>query len=129
MPPVSITSKRRPSCSADPCMRSRVIPGSSPTIARRCPVMRLKRVDFPTLGLPTMTTVGMALDMKFYDSRRMIACLQHFLYFEKRGQCHASRPHGRSKGIYSRWHTIRSLSRAEDVLHEALSLWEGRERR
>src|SRR5437867_8708810 len=68
MPPVSITSKRRPSCSADPCMRSRVIPGSSPTIARRCPVMRLKRVDFPTLGLPTMTTVGMAADMKPHDS-------------------------------------------------------------
>src|SRR2546421_3093892 len=87
MPPVSITSKRRPSCSADPCMRSRVIPGSSPTIARRCPVMRLKRVDFPTLGLPTTTTVGMALDMKFYDSRRrMIACLQQFLYSEIRGR-------------------------------------------
>jgi hypothetical protein len=39
-------------------------------MARRCPVMRLKRVDFPTLGLPTMTTVGMALDMIFHDSRR-----------------------------------------------------------
>jgi hypothetical protein len=36
---------------------------------RRCPVMRLKRVDFPTLGLPTMTTVGMAFDMILYDSR------------------------------------------------------------
>jgi len=32
--------------------------------------MRLKRVDFPTLGLPTMTTVGMALDMNLHDSRR-----------------------------------------------------------
>src|ERR1039457_6624531 len=70
MPPVSISSKRRPSCSAVPCIRSRVMPGSSPTMARRCPVMRLKRVDFPTLGLPTMTTVGMALDMIFHDSRR-----------------------------------------------------------
>jgi hypothetical protein len=29
-------------------------------MARRCPVIRLKRVDFPTLGLPTMTTVGVA---------------------------------------------------------------------
>src|SRR5580700_6899932 len=44
------------------------MPGSSPTMARRCPVMRLKRVDFPTLGLPTMTTVGMALDIKNHDS-------------------------------------------------------------
>src|SRR5664279_3696633 len=68
MPPVSITSKRRPSCSAVPCMRSRVIPGSSPTMERRCPVMRLKRVDFPTLGLPTITTVGMAFDMLSHDS-------------------------------------------------------------
>src|SRR6516225_4305533 len=69
MPPVSISSKRRPSCSAVPWMRSRVIPGSSPTMARRCPVIRLKRVDFPTLGLPTMTTVGMAADMKSHDNR------------------------------------------------------------
>src|SRR5947207_9695799 len=50
-------------------MRSRVMPGSSPTMARRCPVIRLKRVDFPTLGLPTMTTVGMAADMKLHDNR------------------------------------------------------------
>src|SRR5438552_5482009 len=69
MPPVSITSKRRPSCSATPWMRSRVMPGSSPTMARRCPVMRLKRVDFPTLGLPTMTTVGMGAGMKSHDNR------------------------------------------------------------
>src|ERR1043165_934430 len=68
MPPVSISSKRRPSCSAVPWMRSRVMPGSSPTMARLCPVMRLKRVDFPTLGLPTMTTVGTA-DMNPHDSR------------------------------------------------------------
>src|SRR5258708_4562057 len=70
MPPVSISSKRRPSCSAVPCIRSRVMPGSSPTMERRCPVIRLKRVDFPTLGLPTMTTVGMAFDMILHDSRR-----------------------------------------------------------
>src|SRR5215471_17853812 len=49
-------------------MRSRVMPGSSPVMARRDPVMRLKRVDFPTLGLPTMTTVGMAADMKPHNS-------------------------------------------------------------
>src|SRR5215467_4717610 len=68
MPPVSISSNRRRSCSAVPWMRSRVMPRSSPTMARRCPVMRLKRVDFPTLGLPTMTTVGMAADMKSHDN-------------------------------------------------------------
>jgi hypothetical protein len=52
-----------PRCSACPCMRSRVIPGSSPTMARRWPVMRLKRVDLPTFGRPTMTTVGMGFGM------------------------------------------------------------------
>src|SRR5450432_548550 len=75
MPPVSINSKGRPSCSAVPYMRSRVIPDSSPTMARRCPVMRLKRVDFPTLGLPTMTTVGMASDMKLHDSSVFAAAM------------------------------------------------------
>src|SRR6185437_7051314 len=40
-------------------MRSRVIPGSSPTMARREPISRLKSVDLPTLGRPTMATVGM----------------------------------------------------------------------
>src|SRR5690242_16689498 len=37
-------------------MRSRVIPGSSVTIDRRVPVRRLKIVDLPTLGRPTITT-------------------------------------------------------------------------
>src|SRR6202161_1553103 len=35
------------------------MPGSSPTMARREPTMRLKSVDLPTLGRPTMATVGM----------------------------------------------------------------------
>src|SRR5438046_4358752 len=39
-------------------MRSRVIPGSLVTMARRVPVKRLKSVDLPTLGRPTMTSDG-----------------------------------------------------------------------
>src|SRR5215470_4076230 len=39
-------------------MRSRVMPGSSPTMARREPARRLKSVDLPTLGRPTMAMVG-----------------------------------------------------------------------
>src|SRR5208282_2354210 len=39
-------------------MRSRVIPGSSVTMERRLSVRRLKSVDLPTLGRPTMTTEG-----------------------------------------------------------------------
>src|SRR5690348_15681792 len=49
-------------------MRSRVMPGSSPTIARRSPVIRLKSVDFPTLGRPTITTVGSKADMHPHDN-------------------------------------------------------------
>src|ERR671926_1655164 len=37
-------------------MRSRVMPGSSPTMDRRSPISRLKRVDLPTFGRPTMAT-------------------------------------------------------------------------
>src|SRR5579862_8397703 len=39
-------------------MRSRVMPGSSPTMERREPVSRLKRVDLPTFGRPTMAKTG-----------------------------------------------------------------------
>src|SRR6267143_693784 len=39
-------------------MRSRVIPGSLVTMERRVPVKRLKSVDLPTLGRPTITRDG-----------------------------------------------------------------------
>src|SRR5687767_9734811 len=39
-------------------MVSRVVPATGATIARRVSVMRLNRVDFPTFGRPTSTTVG-----------------------------------------------------------------------
>src|ERR1700686_4733316 len=39
-------------------MRSRVMPGSSVTIARLVPVKRLNNVDLPTLGRPTITSDG-----------------------------------------------------------------------
>ena len=41
-------------------MRSRVIPGSSPTIDRRVPVMRLNSVDLPTFGRPQIATSGIS---------------------------------------------------------------------
>src|SRR5579862_7802348 len=44
-------------------MRSRVIPGSFVTIERRVPVRRLKRVDLPTLGRPTITMDGSSFVM------------------------------------------------------------------
>jgi hypothetical protein len=39
-------------------MRSRVMPGSLVTMERRVPVRRLKSVDLPTLGRPTITIDG-----------------------------------------------------------------------
>src|ERR1700674_1630910 len=44
-------------------MRSRVMPGSLVTMERREPVKRLKSVDLPTLGRPTITSDGRACVM------------------------------------------------------------------
>ncbi len=57
-PPVSTSQNFRPFHSPSPKCRSRVVPASADTIAFRPPWMRLKSVDFPTLGRPTMATVG-----------------------------------------------------------------------
>src|SRR6266853_4248567 len=46
-------------------MRSRVMPGSLVTMERRVPVNRLKRVDLPTLGRPTITSDGSRSGMDF----------------------------------------------------------------
>src|SRR5918993_303893 len=57
-PPVSTRRKDRPSQSASTSLRSRVTPGFSSTMAARRPTTRLRRVDLPTLGRPTMATTG-----------------------------------------------------------------------
>ena len=44
-----------------PYRRSRVMPGSSPTMARRDPTSRLNSVDLPTLGRPTMAMRGLKI--------------------------------------------------------------------
>src|SRR6202050_4858865 len=48
-------------------MRSRVMPGSSPTMERRVPRMALNRVDLPTLGRPTITTDGSSGTLRFWQ--------------------------------------------------------------
>ena len=63
MPPVSISSKKRGSVvGADLDERadavSRVTPATSSTMAMRRPASQLKREDLPTLGRPTITTLG-----------------------------------------------------------------------
>src|SRR4028119_1795739 len=47
-----------PSRLASPSRRSRVTPGRSSTSASFLPTSRLNRVDLPTLGRPTIATVG-----------------------------------------------------------------------
>src|SRR5262245_65685019 len=64
MPPVSTISKDLPFQVALPYMRSRVMPGSSVTMDRRCPIIRLNRVDLPTFGRPTMAIRGRGEFMK-----------------------------------------------------------------
>ena len=56
-PAVSHTRKRRGPRRPTPSRRSRVTPGSASTMAARRPTRRLNRVDFPTLGRPTIATV------------------------------------------------------------------------
>ena len=54
---VSITEKEWPNHSHLPYRRSLVIPASSSTMAWRSPIIRLKIVDLPTFGLPTIATM------------------------------------------------------------------------
>src|SRR5436190_23421232 len=48
-------------------MRSRVIPGSSVTMERRWPIKRLKSVDLPTFGRPTIAMSGNEDGMKSFS--------------------------------------------------------------
>ena len=61
MPPVSTTKKSCPAQSPSATSRSRVVPGTSSTIANRCPTKRLKSVLLPTFGLPTRTTTDFCM--------------------------------------------------------------------
>ena len=56
-PPVSASVNVRWFHSVGAIRASRVVPATGATMDRRVPVMRLKRVDLPTLGRPTSTTV------------------------------------------------------------------------
>ena len=58
-PPVSTSQNCRPFHSASPKWRSRVVPASVGDDRLAAAEMRLKSVDLPTLGRPTMATVGL----------------------------------------------------------------------
>src|SRR5215211_2213281 len=57
-PAVSMMRKLKGPSRASPSRRSRVTPGRSSTSASFWPTRRLKRVDLPTFGRPTMATVA-----------------------------------------------------------------------
>src|SRR3989304_3315157 len=61
IPPVSTISKTLPAHSAWVIKRSRVVPGTSSTTARRSSARRLNRVLFPTFGRPTRATMGLGI--------------------------------------------------------------------
>ena len=42
-----------------------MVPGTSWVTARRSPIRRLKRVDLPTFGRPTMATIGLGIEASF----------------------------------------------------------------
>ncbi len=60
-PPVSTTVYVLPKALVSAYLRSRVTPGSSCTMAMRARASRLKSVDLPTLGRPTIATMGVPL--------------------------------------------------------------------
>src|SRR5260221_137206 len=61
MPPVSVNSKNRPSASTTVSSRSRVTPAVGSTMAMRRPASQLNSDDLPTLGRPTMATLGIGM--------------------------------------------------------------------
>src|SRR5271165_2515805 len=60
MPPVSTSSKEQLSPWTSVDTRSRVTPAVGSTMAMRRPASQLNSDDLPTLGRPTMVTIGTA---------------------------------------------------------------------
>ena len=74
-------------------MRSRVIPGSSPTIERRVSVSRLNRVDLPTFGRPQMATSGSRTGERCSSAMaRFIAEASASASFHSRSSCRLPAP-------------------------------------
>jgi hypothetical protein len=65
MPPVSMRVQGRDVREQGAEIRSRVTPGWSWTMEILRPARRLKSADFPTLGRPTMATVGISSQFQF----------------------------------------------------------------
>src|SRR3990167_5118825 len=110
MPPVSMTMNLRRPMRASPYCRSRVMPGKSDTNAARVRVSRLNKVDFPTLGRPTMATTGNINNFtKWYtlsNNRQWLPHIIHYFPLTERqsSQLHSlllERQNGRLSGLAS----------------------------
>src|SRR4051812_49201155 len=76
-PPVSTSSTNLSSIESGAEIRSRVTPGMSCTMEMRLPTRALSRELFPTLGRPTIATVGMDFMATFEGRVRYFATKQH----------------------------------------------------
>src|SRR5213078_1127592 len=102
---VSTTVNSRPRHSATPYSRSRVNPDWASTIAFFQPIRRLKSVDLPTLGRPTIATIGRATGQLdgFWLSRPQHgarACAKDAAQAERRRRTHErpKRPRDHARG-------------------------------
>src|SRR6266436_2988224 len=100
-------------------MRSRVMPGSLVTMARRVPVKRLKSVDLPTLGRPTITRDGRSSGIGLCAGRPMGAVARNAIF-----QCSAFL-FTRVEGVHHRHFVSMSKERTYNfALHKYLILEE-----
>src|SRR5437868_7381673 len=94
-------------------MRSRVMPGSSPTIDRRSPIRRLNKVDLPTLGRPTIATSGSPL----FCRRFILIKWQNARNSESAIITHQeSYPERTSRGVFRFSYTFAGLQLMKNVL-------------
>ena len=116
-PPVSWTMNDRPFHSASYDTRSRVTPGTSSTTASRRPMILLTSVDLPTLGRPTIATVGRistpSISVSISSAYSCAIDSQSVSSLHPSSMVSSAGPEGRSKSSESV--TVRSLLRWRPV--------------
>ena len=101
MPPLSINVTGCPSRYQRSLMASRVTPGVGSVIARRLPTRRLKRVDFPTFGLPMMLITGIFCSVS--NGGEMIESVMHplpYIRIDRLVRVHGERLVGQLLGLH-----------------------------
>src|ERR1700730_8013017 len=101
-------------------MRSRVIPGSSVTIARRVPVKRLNNVDLPTLGRPTITSDGKFCAMNIFVPRKKTRAVRENLSRALRWRTDRAIPQQDVQQLYRIAASVQSRARTVAHAHNGL---------